>query len=74
MVLYIGLYIIAWLICSVICKGFAFAHIQGVYNMDRKDDLLFSTWWGLLTGLLLFIGIFIAYILSEQGKYGWRLR
>lgn len=78
MVLYIGIYIIVWLICSVICMGLAFAYMQGAYsfiaNTDKKSDISFSRYWGLFTGLLLLLGVVIAYILSENGKYGWRLR
>ncbi len=66
-----------WIACAVLTAGWFNAEMQRKFTMsrsERREELGFSIFIGILYGVLGPAGIAIAYLLTGLAQYGWTLR
>lgn len=73
MTLVMILFLIFWLVCSILAYGFCFSFYQNKYPIAAKNDYMEDVFYALLLSLFGPVAI-ITVILMKQYKYGLKFR
>ena len=76
--MFILIFVVLFIIQSVLTYGLIFAHVQNKYKTIAKeqylDDMASSMLFGAMYSLLPVVGFLIALLMTEFGRFGFKFK